>query len=279
MLVPTAALLVIVGILAAGQAPESPEPVGREMCLSCHEVSRSFLGSVHGTQECETCHGIGAAHVEAGGDPELIRGAAWSGWNGSCLACHSVGERGLADFERSVHGRNQVDCLECHAVHPAQGGFKLLRSRPVDLCITCHASAEADFRKPFHHPVLEGGVSCIDCHSPHSDARASHQRLEISPEFGCTSCHADKKGPFVFDHAPVAAGECQVCHTSHGGFNSKLLIRSQVHQLCLECHSLAPGVATSQPPSIHDLRSPRWRSCTTCHREIHGSNNRPDFIR
>ncbi len=277
MLVPATALLVIAGILAASQ--ETPERAGRDMCLTCHEVSKSFLGSLHGAQECEDCHGPGAAHVEAGGDPELIRGGKWTGWTEACQACHSVGERGLAAFEQSAHGRNHIDCVECHSVHPAQGGFKLLRSQPVALCVSCHAAAEADFRKPFHHPVLEGAVSCIDCHSPHNDAAAAHRRQQFTPEFGCTSCHADKKGPFVFDHPPVAAGECQVCHTPHGGFNSKLLIRSQVHQLCLECHSLSPGVATSQPPSIHDLRSPRWRSCTTCHREIHGSNSRPDFIR
>lgn len=272
-------MLVIAGMLAAAQEPEEPELAGREMCMTCHEVTKSFLGSVHGAQECESCHGPGGAHVEAGGEPELIRGTAWTRWTESCQSCHASGERGLAGFEHSAHGRAQMDCLECHSPHPAEGGFRLLRAKATTLCTSCHTSVEAEFRKPFHHPVLEGGVGCIDCHNPHGDAGGAMRRLQLVPEYGCTSCHADKKGPFVFDHPPVAAGECQTCHSPHGSFNSKLLIRSQVHQLCLECHSLTPGVAVAQPPSIHDLRSPRWRNCTTCHREIHGSNVRPGFFR
>jgi hypothetical protein len=58
-----------------------------------------------------------------------------------------------------------------------------------------------------------------------------------------------------------------------------MLIRHEVHQLCLECHSLTPGVATSQPPAFHDIRSSRYRNCTVCHREIHGSYVDPTLTR
>lgn len=122
-------------------------------------------------------------------------------------------------------------------------------------------------------------MECIDCHSPHLDPQDSFRRLEVVSGYGCASCHADKKGPFVFNHSPVTARECQTCHQPHGSFNSKMLVRAEVHQLCLECHTLTPDVASPQPPSFHDIRSPRFRNCTTCHREIHGSNVDPNYLR
>jgi nitrate/TMAO reductase-like tetraheme cytochrome c subunit len=57
------------------------------------------------------------------------------------------------------------------------------------------------------------------------------------------------------------------------------LTRNRVAQLCLECHSMSTGTLASQPPSFHDLRSPRYQNCTTCHLRIHGSNASPQFLR
>jgi DmsE family decaheme c-type cytochrome len=275
------ALWTLLGFVSPPQevSEEGEEMAGRDMCLACHEVTNAFLGSVHGRQECEACHGPGMAHADAGGDPDLIRTPAALDWMMACQDCHALSQQGMGAFEQTAHGRNQIECLSCHQVHKETGGFGLIRQRPVSLCTSCHSAAEADFRKPFHHPVLEGGMACTDCHDPHGDRETSMRRLEMEPAYGCATCHGDKKGPFVFSHPPVEAGDCQVCHTPHGGFNSKLLVRSQTHQLCLECHSLSPGLAGSRPPAFHDIRSPRYRSCTTCHREIHGSNVHPAFVR
>jgi predicted CXXCH cytochrome family protein len=38
----------------------------------------------------------------------------------------------------------------------------------------------------------------------------------------CYSCHADKRGPFVFSHPPVEEN-CLTCHTPHGSSHGKLL--------------------------------------------------------
>ena len=59
-----------------------------------------------------------------------------------------------------------------------------------------------------------------------------------------------------------------------------MLTRSTVAQLCLECHSNITGTTLgSQPPSLHDLRSPRYQNCTTCHTAVHGSNVSPRLLR
>jgi predicted CXXCH cytochrome family protein len=62
------------------------------------------------------------------------------------------------------------------------------------------------------------------------------------------------------------------CHEPHGSVNPKMLVRHEQRFLCLECHSAAPGILASQPPSFHDLRSARFQNCTTCHLRVHGSN-------
>jgi hypothetical protein len=32
----------------------------------------------------------------------------------------------------------------------------------------------------------------------------------------CTTCHADKRGPWLFEHPPVEEN-CLTCHNPHGG--------------------------------------------------------------
>jgi hypothetical protein len=72
--------------LLAQDSPESPKDTGShrhvdaEVCQSCHEGQyKTFAASAHvqtlkskkgEMQGCEGCHGPGAAHVDAGGDPE-----------------------------------------------------------------------------------------------------------------------------------------------------------------------------------------------------------------
>jgi DmsE family decaheme c-type cytochrome len=91
-------------------------------------------------------------------------------------------------------------------------------------------------------------------------------------EIACAKCHSDKRGPFAFEHAAMRLEGCMSCHEPHSSVNPKMLVRSQQHLLCLECHSTAPGILASQPPSFHDLRSARFQNCTTCHLKVHGSN-------
>ena len=123
-------------------------------------------------------------------------------------------------------------------------------------------------------------MSCTSCHDPHGIARAGALKPTRGGELPCLSCHAEKRGPFVFNHVNGVAGDCLTCHESHGSSNPKRLIRARVDLLCLECHSpITPGVLGSQPPSFHDLRVPRYRNCTTCHTAVHGSNRSPALLK
>jgi DmsE family decaheme c-type cytochrome len=146
------------------------------------------------------------------------------------------------------------------------------------VCAGCHSDVWAAFQKPHHHKLPEGVMACTACHNPHTSLGLGRNlRLTSSQEPGCFNCHADKRGPFVFEHAPVKNEPCSMCHEAHGSANPRMLNRAQMTNQCLECHSniqsaRASGVAGGIPPAIHDLRTARWRNCTVCHQKIHGSN-------
>ncbi len=254
--------------------------VGSDMCGVCHDdVYATFSNTLHRDSECEDCHGSGSQHVDTGGDlPLPFTGKPDRSATLQCLGCHQEGAE-YSGFLASAHGRNSVSCVACHSVHPVTPNFGLLKEEQKDLCTSCHPATRAEFRKPFHHPVLEGAVLCSDCHSSHNEDDRPLRPLAVGPEEDCLSCHSDKKGPFVFEHPPGLVNGCATCHEPHGSINPKMLRRTQVAQLCLECHSMTPGVAAGQPPSFHDIRSARFRNCTVCHREIHGSNVDPAFLR
>jgi predicted CXXCH cytochrome family protein len=52
----------------------------------------------------------------------------------------------------------------------------------------------------------------------------------------CYSCHADKRGPFVWEHPPVREN-CVNCHDAHGSHHDKML-NARMPFLCQRCHDL-----------------------------------------
>ncbi len=272
---------------AQGTQQPQAEEVGKDTCVICHDTFEPTLKTTHSAVECESCHGPGSLHVEGGGgDPEVLsfkqQGSDWV--NSQCLGCHETGEH-LSGFKGSQHAREGFSCVSCHQMHPDQGENArlplsgLLISSHNETCVSCHKEVEASFRKPYHHPVLEGAFRCTSCHNPHQGDVPSLRSLALGTETNCVSCHSEKRGPFVFEHASLEIAGCNRCHQPHGSINPKMLVRAQVSQLCLECHSMTAGVAALQPPAFHDIRSARYRNCTTCHREIHGSNASSVFLR
>jgi predicted CXXCH cytochrome family protein len=297
--------------------------VGSDTCAACHEVeSKSFSQTTHSrlagagwegkVTGCESCHGPGKAHVEGEGDKTKIRtfeNETSKQLAETCLACHA-GKEEHNNFRRGEHWRNDVGCTDCHAPHATshpQPGPKgdgssslqpvgpfaahasdfaarhmLKKSEPL-LCMACHNETRSQFNRPFHHKVLEGAMGCSDCHNPHGGFEQKQARLATGADAACYKCHADKQGPFVFEHSPLKVEGCAACHDPHGSSNPKLLKRSSVAQLCIECHSnigTAPGEdfeGAAQVP--HDLSNPRYRNCTICHAKIHGSNTSNKFFR
>jgi DmsE family decaheme c-type cytochrome len=65
----------------------------------------------------------------------------------------------------------------------------------------------------------------------------------------CYSCHAEKRGPVLWEHAPVAE-DCALCHSPHGSVRQALLVKTPP-LLCQQCHSAAghPSVARTAGPA------------------------------
>ena len=88
------------------------------------------------------------------------------------------------------------------------------------------------------------------------------------------SCHAEMRGPMLWEHAPVREN-CATCHDPHGTSNDRMLV-VRMPMLCQRCH-----VATRHPSSVYDnnaitvSKSNRMfgRSCVNCHSNVHGSNH------
>ncbi|MGO9405591.1 MAG: DmsE family decaheme c-type cytochrome [Terriglobales bacterium] len=255
--------------------------VGSEQCKMCHaDQARMMQSTPHyrlfgaakptGAEGCESCHGPGSAHIDGGGDQNKIftfKDATRQETSARCLSCHGGG-REQSHFVESAHSSSEVGCLDCHSPHHAKEKEHLLVQSSPQLCYGCHTSAKADFAKPFHHRVNEGLVECNDCHNPHGTGTIRQLRALPSGDAVCFKCHADKQGPFAYEHVPVKTEGCTACHTPHGSTNPRLLKVSQVNMLCLQCHTF-PTVGPAGP--AHN-QSAKYQACTMCHNQIHGSN-------
>jgi DmsE family decaheme c-type cytochrome len=299
MVLACAGLLSAAAKAAAATKPDSPSKaataqtrdtapgdlVGAEICASCHEAEAKGFGSnphsklalEHGKTgaTCESCHGAGKAHVEGGGDVSKIFNpgkAPAKEVDKTCLGCHAGAH---PDFERSPHAKADVSCLGCHDIHKSEGAEHLLKASQPTLCFQCHTDEKAQFDMPFHHKVNEGLVKCSDCHDVHGTFEKSNLRSRNDSNLICTKCHAEMRGPFVYEHTPVKGEGCMGCHTPHGSQNARMLNMPNINTLCNQCHSpVAAG-------TVHGMNagSSELTPCTDCHTFIHGSNMNAAFIR
>jgi len=275
-----------------GTQTAKPGSINNEDCAVCHEdLAKAFDKNPHTVLEkspkfnlknsCESCHGPGEAHASNAGDKTKIisfRGDAKKIYSQQCLTCHKDSHE-INGYAGSLHAKSGLACSDCHGVHQAARMTRLLKEPESTLCMSCHLKERTDFSKPYRHRIREGAMGCVDCHQPHNGIEQRQIRQGFDGERKCSKCHLDKTGPFVFEHASLRIRNCQACHEPHGSNNPKMLLRATVRSLCLECHSASRNVLTAQPPSIHDLRSPRYQNCTTCHAKIHGSNYSSLFLR
>lgn len=275
---------------ASQAAPSTPQAdasqyVGADTCKTCHEdVFKGFEKTPHwkttydthrgvAYQGCEGCHGPGKAHVEGGGDKSKIfifPGAKAEEISKRCLTCHEFGEE-HANFARSIHSTNNVSCTDCHSPHHAKQERALLKQPQPQLCYGCHLNIRADFNRPFRHRVNEGLIQCTDCHNQHGGFLSTQLRSTVTQDQVCFKCHTEKAGPFTYEHPPLKSEGCVACHTPHGSSNPRLLTRSSVNVLCLECHTLTVDAPAPAAPSFHN-QAQKYQACTLCHTQIHGSN-------
>ena len=272
-------------VQAAAAPAQASGYVGEDTCLTCHE-DKKYEGTAHAfkadektpaaTQGCESCHGPGQAHVEGGGDKTKISNPKTMSPRAAselCTACHDRQTHAL--WAGSQHDQRNVGCATCHSVH-APAGEKLLKAKSQqDLCGTCHRSIVNKQFRFNHMPVREGKLACTSCHNVHGSTNVKLLKVGTTVDESCTSCHAEKRGPYLWEHAPVAEA-CVTCHDPHGSNNDRMLVAKQPF-LCQRCH-----VTARHPPTVYDgfvLKTQQnankiyGRSCVVCHQQIHGSNS------
>jgi DmsE family decaheme c-type cytochrome len=183
--------------------------------------------------------------------------------NAICLTCHERGER--VYWPGSVHEERGVACSNCHTVMAnVSARFALKTAFQPDTCFQCHKDRRAQMFRSSHMPVREGKIVCSDCHNPHGSVTEALLK-ENSVNDNCYKCHAEKRGPFLFEHAPVREN-CTNCHDPHGSINYASL-KMSMPRLCYECHTIGHGQAGIN--SNFTL----GRACLNCHTNIHGSNS------
>jgi len=278
-------------LLLGAPALAQDEPasyVGGETCAECHDgVAEAMMPTPHGqagfanltSRGCEACHGPGSKHVD---DPEgnslRVTDKSVREQTQICQSCHDGGAQFF--WAGGVHETRGLTCTTCHSVHhPKSETAQLKTGNVMDTCLECHKDVRADLWKNSHHPIREGRISCVDCHNPHG-SQTEKMIKAVSVNDQCYECHAEKRGPFLWEHPPVRES-CMNCHFPHGSNHIKLQ-RTTVPYICQQCHS-----NTRHPGTLYDNRSlPTLeddnpggtnrafnRACLDCHAAIHGSNH------
>jgi DmsE family decaheme c-type cytochrome len=283
---------------------------GADTCIKCHDEDSEFpvfsiFKTKHAQQadkrtpfaglQCETCHGPGAEHAKkvppgqnqapiiAFGPksklaPNKVNPVSFEKQNKICLSCHQGNDR--IGWNVSAHAGGDLACVSCHKIHVAHDPV-LSKVTQAEVCYTCHQKVRADFFKTSVHPVRTGLMTCSDCHKPHGSG-AEHLLIKPTVNQTCYTCHAEKRGPFLWEHAPVAE-DCTLCHNPHGSVYPSLLTKSPP-LLCQQCHSVAghPAVARTGDALPGGSSGPSGfllvGSCTNCHSQVHGSNH-PSGVR
>jgi DmsE family decaheme c-type cytochrome len=260
--------------------------VGDDTCTTCHESEgKGIHQTLHGKstdertpagkgQTCESCHGPGKVHVDTGDKTKIKRFNVMSARdvNESCLSCHAKGAH--AQWSGSMHDARNVSCTSCHSVHSPKSERAQLKTVGMsDTCVGCHKQEAMKLQKSGHMPVREGKMECTSCHSPHGSTNVRMLKVGNYINESCASCHAEKRGPFLWEHA-AGRESCTSCHDPHGSNNDRMLVAKQP-MLCQRCH-----ISSRHPATIYDSTQVTnasnrvvGRACVNCHSQIHGSNH------
>ena len=296
------ALLLIISVTAVSNAQTPDESAanvsyskkGADTCLACHddEARLAIFRTKHGVPsdprspfgqgqlQCEACHGPGGEHtarLRRGQErpPVLKFGSDQptpvEAQNEMCLGCHTS-DVGFG-WHAGPHDNDEVACADCHVIHAPKDAVLQTSTEPA-VCSDCHQAERSEALRAFSHPFFEGTMSCSGCHSPHGET-TDLQLVRQTVNETCYDCHAEKRGPYLWEHAPVTE-DCALCHSPHGS-NHPGMLTKRAPLLCQSCHSQSghpsipqgtDGLASGTPSQFL-----LGQSCMNCHEQVHGSNH------
>jgi DmsE family decaheme c-type cytochrome len=264
--------------------------LGPDVCADCHQDKiNTMKASPHGQsadkrtpfgkEGCEQCHGPGEMHFDTEGNCIISMtgryGESVQQRNDVCLNCHKSGDR--MHWAGSVHESENLACVSCHSIH--ERNDVIHRSSQTEVCYECHKGIRSQTFRASSHPIRENKVICSDCHNPHGSPGPSSLK-QFTVNENCYSCHAEKRGPFLWEHYP-ASEDCTLCHRVHGS-NHAALLNKQGPQLCQQCHAdITAGGGRRHIRNFLDYddtdpgraRFKVGMNCANCHSKIHGSNH------
>ena len=176
--------------------------VGMETCAPCHEKEvRDFKLAAHARvtiadskdekrgkregQGCESCHGPGSLHVEAGGERgKFIINPSKN--PEACFQCHLDKH---AEFNLQYHHpvrEGKMTCINCH--NPHGHDLKLAKGKHIgrmnENCTQCHR--EQARPHVFEHEAMREG--CTVCHNVHGSI--NRKMLAQRDSNLCLKCHS-----------------------------------------------------------------------------------------
>lgn len=201
-------------VLVAPPHVPGAEFVGSDSCADCHDtITTPFKTAAHANlmakgphavgMGCESCHGAGSLHVEAGGGRDNIVNPKRS--PEICFDCH-LDKRG--EFNLPFHHpvpEGKLSCNDCHDPHrgPGVSGMGTTFSKADDTCVRCHTAQRGPF--VFEHEAVREG--CTTCHAVHGSV--NNKLLTERNQTLCLKCHFQE---------PSAPGRLVIGGIDHTGF-------------------------------------------------------------
>ncbi len=269
-------------------------------CAACHSTAvdrgyrvdtDSYATRDHGIDVgCEACHGPGSEHVrwaEAGAEGDDLA-LAIDLTRASDRRWVLADGAAIARLESAPSSVEAELCAGCHArrselgpIDPAEGFHDLYQLSLLERGLYFDDGQMRDevfvYGSFLQSKMHAAGVTCSDCHEPHSLELRGRER---GPNATCTSCHRAT----VFDtpshhfHAPDSeAARCVACHMParvYMGIDARRDHRFAVPQPllsaklgspdpCMECHAERdPGWAAAVIDEHFGPRPPRWDFAT-----------------
>lgn len=241
-------------------------------CQNCHgsqvQVSYSLRQKYYSTEyrsltiNCESCHGPGKRHIQLAqsGKIETLKNVAMKSLSTlskqqslkTCLQCHAtkdVIQEGYLPGKKLEHYYSLKFPMLAQSPYLEDGRVRAFAYQQNHLYSDCY---------------LNGSMTCVDCHEPHSQKYRDINGKKLQNEFDngqCTGCHASKaESPERHSHhkADSAGNLCTSCHMpylQHQLVGTKLRFARADHTIPI-------------PRPLYDDKIGIENACQKCHIEM-----------